>query len=333
MDTNKCYENQYNNNSNGLLVILLLIVLLKSDKTKQECEAISKKLQEEHILNEDIEKITNVSETDSNNFKNKRIKTNIEKAKIKMLIKDLQPSIEQIIHSDEVNEQSIETLGQKESKELDKEKSEELDKEKIEKVDEENVDKEKKDKEKSKKLEKESLEKLDKKVLEELDKKNLKEMKGLKKNFGGNSIMPMEVMLKQLVGENISFSTVARSNGFVTNATLLSVKDGIVHMDTSHSILSIPVCEIVGIESNLIHSIELQSLVETPTEESYKYKEWSLRNLFSTMIGEKIFIETTGSGSFDNINDKIITNVGQGIVVLDNTMAISLSKIILVERK
>jgi hypothetical protein len=324
VDTNKCNESQYNENTNTLLVVLLLLVLLKCDKTKKKCEAISHALQEEHIFNEDIPKTTKDSEINANYFKNKRIKSNIEKAKIKMLIKDLKSNTEPSIYLEEVDEQNIEHLEEideqniehlEEVKEQTNEFLEEVDKQGIEPLAED----------KPIEIKNESL--------EESHKKNLEEIKSSVDYFSGNAIRSMEIILKQLVGEYITFSTVSKSNGFAVNAILLSVKDGIVHIDTSHSILSIPICDIVGIESNLIHSIELQPLVEISTEEFYEYKDWSLGNLFSTMIGEQIFIETTGSGSFNNINDKIITNIGQGIVVLDNTMAISLNRIILVERR
>jgi hypothetical protein len=401
VDINKYNESQYNDNTKSLLVILLLLLLLKCDKTKQKCATISNSLQEENIFKEDTPKTTKDSEIESKHFKEKRIKNNIEKAKIKMLIKELKSGTESSIYLDKVNEQGFEPLeevnehgfepleevneqgfepleevneqGFKPLEEVNEQSIEPLEEfneqnieplkevneqgfEPLEEVNEQNIEPLAEVNEQSielieevqeqsiqplgevneqniENLEEEKSVQLENENLESTHKKHIRKMKNSVADFSENFIRPMEVILKQLVGENITFSTVARSNKFATNAILLSVKDGIVHIDISNSILSIPISDIVGVESNLIHSIELQSLMETSTKEFYEYKEWALRNLFSTMIGEQVYIETTGSGSFNNISDKIVTNVGQGVVVLDNTMAISLGRIILVERR
>lgn len=427
MDISKGNANQYNNT---LLIILLLLVFFKGDRGKQKPVFISNTLEERHTLTEDDPKIVKDVETTFNQLKSERIKANIEKAKLKMLIKELESSAEQrinlhqekgevlkVIESNKLKElgktkiesNSLEELYKtkiesNKLKELDKAKIElnnleelyntkiesnkvkEIDKAKIElnnleelyktkielnkvkepdntkiesnkleeidnikweEVNEGNLDREesaKIQKERAKEIEEENIYLLNKPKVEKteepnkqdlikLDKKKLSDTKNEIEATWVNSIMPMEILLKQLVGENITFSTVTGSNESVANTILLSVKDGIVNIDVSSRILSIPLCEIVGVESNLIHSIQLQSVEDILNEQLYEYKEWSLRNLFSTMIGEKVFIETKGSGSFNNINSKIVTNVGQGIVVLDNTMAISLSKIILVERR
>jgi hypothetical protein len=379
VDINKYNESQYNDNTKSLLVILLLLLLLKCDKTKQKCATISNSLREENIFNEDTPKTTKDSEIESKHFKEKRIKNNIEKAKIKMLIKELKSGTESSIYLDKVNEQGFEPLeevnehGFEPLEEVNEQSIEPLEEfneqnieplkevneqgfEPVEEVNEQNIEPLAEVNEQSielieevqeqsiqplgevneqniENLEEEKSVQLENENLESTHKKHIRKMKNSVADFSENFIRPMEVILKQLVGENITFSTVARSNKFATNAILLSVKDGIVHIDISNSILSIPISDIVGVESNLIHSIELQSLMETSTKEFYEYKEWALRNLFSTMIGEQVYIETTGSGSFNNISDKIVTNVGQGVVVLDNTMAISLGRIILVERR
>ena len=368
MDTSKSNENQYNNN---LLIILLVLALLKGNKTKQKSEAILNTLLEEHILTEDASKVAEDLEKAYNRLKEERVKSHIEKARVKMLIKELETGAEQNISLKKVKGEVPEAIEESKLEELDKAKPEELDKEeankgkadkrepeeiqnenlneieeidlsmlkkeKVEELNKQELEKlNKQELEKPKEVNKEKLkklEKLDEEGLEEPDKKNLAEIKNVVKTFSGNSIMPMEILLKQLVGENIAFSTVTGSNEFVSKAILLSVKDGIVNINISSRILSIPISEIVGVQSNLIHSIELQWVVDALSEELYEYKEWSLRNLFSTMLGERIFIETRGVGSFKNISNKTVTNVGQGIVVLDNTMAISLSKIILVERR
>ena len=354
MSTNRCNENKYNNN---VLFILLLLVLLKGNKTMQKGEDLLNGVQEDKKSNENTntKKTTNDPEIDPSHFKNERIKTNIEKAKIKMLIKELKDNanfkdpIEEVKEVTieplkEVKELTIEPLEEKKSEQKDEEKLKELDKEEAENLEKEKnqqLSLEQPNKEEIGQLNEETPKELDNEVFKEINKDNLvtspKESIGETKNnvkdFARNYIKPMEIILKQLIGENIALSTGISNKGFVSNAILLSVKDGIVNLDISHGILSIPIGEVVGVESNLIHSIELMPLIDINEEEIYDYKEYSLGNLFSTMIGEQIYIETSGLGSFNNIDDKTVTNLGQGIVVLDNTMAISLSKIILVERR
>jgi hypothetical protein len=239
--------------------------------------------------------ISNLEEALRDPEKNK-VQVYIEEPKTETILKELEPNTTATIKLKEDNEQKLELLGEKKLKEIYNEK-----------------------------LENESL--------EQLDKKDLAVKKNLARVFRGSDTMPMEIILKQLVGENIALSIISKGNGFIANATLLSVKDGIVHVDNSSRILSIPIGDIVGVNSNLINAIELQPLTEASREEDYKYKEWSLGNLFSTMIGGQVSIETIGPGSFNNISNKVVTNVGQGIVVIESTMAVSLSKIILVERR
>jgi len=89
VDISKGNANQYNNT---LLIILLLLVFLKGDRGRQKPVFISNTLQGRHTLTEDDPKIVKDVETTFNQLKSERIKANIEKAKLKMLIKELESS-------------------------------------------------------------------------------------------------------------------------------------------------------------------------------------------------------------------------------------------------
>jgi len=138
----------------------------------------------------------------------------------------------------------------------------------------------------------------------------------------------IEKILKELVGEKVDIS-ITDSTMFLLNAvTILSVTDNILRLKTAkNTTIIIPIQEIVAIRCNLIYGISFEDDCDSDTCE----REESLRRYFASIIGKKVSLQTKGEGEFKYINNRIITSTGKGIVIIEGTIAISLSKITLIE--
>lgn len=149
-----------------------------------------------------------------------------------------------------------------------------------------------------------------------------------KNEIYNNCIGGMEKILKELIEEKVDIS-IADSTMFLLNAvTVLSVEGTIVKLKTTvNTTIVIPIQEIVAIRSNLIYGISFKNNCNL---EVCKEGE-SLRRYFASIIGKKVSIQTKGEGEFKYINSRIVTGTGKGIVIIEGTIAISLSKINLIE--
>jgi hypothetical protein len=151
----------------------------------------------------------------------------------------------------------------------------------------------------------------------------------IKKNeICNNCTGGIEKILKELIKEKVDIA-VTDSTMFLLNAvTILSVEEAIVKLKTTaNTTIIIPIQEIVAIRSDLIYGISFQNNCEF---EACRGEE-SLRRYFVSIIGRKVSIQTKGEGEFKYINSRIVTGTGKGIVIIEGTIAISLSKIILIE--
>lgn len=138
----------------------------------------------------------------------------------------------------------------------------------------------------------------------------------------------IEKILKELIGEKVDIS-ITDSTIFLLNAvTILSVTDATVRLKTTlNTTIIVPIDEIVAIRCDLIYGISFE---ENCGLEVCKREE-SLKKYFTSIIGKKVSLHTKGDGEFKYINSRIITGTGNGIVIIEGTIAVSLSKIILIQ--
>lgn len=138
----------------------------------------------------------------------------------------------------------------------------------------------------------------------------------------------IEKILIELVGEKVDIC-ITNSTMFLLNAvTILNAEDDIIKLRTSlNTIIVVPIAEIVAIRCNLIYGINFENNCNFEVCK----KEEGLRRYFASIIGKKVSIQTKGEGEFKYISNRIVTGTGKGIVIVEGTIAISLSKITLVE--
>ena len=138
----------------------------------------------------------------------------------------------------------------------------------------------------------------------------------------------MEKILKVLIGEKVDISITDSTMFLLNSVIILSVKDTIVKVKTTvNTTIIIPIQEIVAIRCNSIYGISFEDDCDL---EACKREE-SLRRYFTSIIGKKIFLQTKGQDEFKYINNRIITGTGRGVVIIEGAIAISLSKIILIQ--
>jgi hypothetical protein len=138
----------------------------------------------------------------------------------------------------------------------------------------------------------------------------------------------IEKILIELVGEKVDIC-ITNPTMFLLNAvTILNVADDILKLRTSlNTIIVIPIEEIVAIRCKLIYGINFENNCNLDVCK----KEEGLRRYFASIIGKKVSLQTKGEGEFKYISNRIVTGAGKGIVIIEGTIAISLSKITLVE--
>jgi hypothetical protein len=142
----------------------------------------------------------------------------------------------------------------------------------------------------------------------------------------------MENILKKLIGEKVDISITDSTMFLLNTVTILSVEDAIVKLKTTlNANIIIPIQEVVGIKCNSIYGINFEDNYDSDVCIEYCKREENMRRYFASIIGKKIFLQTKGAGEFKYINNRIITGTGRGVVIIEGTMAISLSKIILIE--
>lgn len=151
----------------------------------------------------------------------------------------------------------------------------------------------------------------------------------IKKSEVYNScVYGIEKILKELIGEKVDISITDSTMFLLNSVIVLSVEETIVKLKTViNTTIVVPIQEIVAIRCDLIYGINFEDNCNLDVRE----KDDGLRKYFSTIIGKKVFIQTKGEGEFKYINNRIITGTAKGIVILEGTIAISLSKISLVE--
>lgn len=162
-----------------------------------------------------------------------------------------------------------------------------------------------------------------------IDKSNIILDNDIKKSETYNSCVDgIEKILKELIGEKVDISITDSTMFLLNSVIILSVEESIVKLRTVlNTTIIVPIQEIVAIRCDLIYGINFEDNCDLDVYQ----KDDGLRRYFATVIGKKVFIQTKGEGEFKYINNRIITGTAKGIVIVEGTIAISLSKINLVE--
>lgn len=145
-----------------------------------------------------------------------------------------------------------------------------------------------------------------------------------------NNEFQIKKVIKVLINKkvNIAISDAARS--IVWNVIILEINRDTVKLKTEkNTIIVLSIKEIVAIQCNKEDYNKFIKSICFNQKEHYSKKE--LEKYFYSIIGKKVFIQTKGNIDFTYISCKKVTAVGDGFVVVEDSIIISLCKIILVE--
>ncbi|WML35061.1 hypothetical protein [Clostridium sp. OS1-26] len=154
--------------------------------------------------------------------------------------------------------------------------------------------------------------------------------KFIKENYIYNDKAQFKEILKLLINKRINIVISDPIRSIIYNVIILEVSSDIVKLKTEvNTIIILCIKEIVAIQCDEKDYIAFVKNVYFNKKEHYDGGE--LQNYLYTIIGKRVFIQTKGNADFRHINCKKITAVGEGFVVIEDSIIISLYKIILVE--
>jgi hypothetical protein len=147
-------------------------------------------------------------------------------------------------------------------------------------------------------------------------------------------IRPLKHILEQLSklgAKDIEIGT--EKQGTILEARILSMENYLVKVQTPYNYALIPIHKIIGIYSRDLPKVNLLPSLERERTDDVQYCERSLREYFSNKIGKGFKVNTSALDELFRTIDGTVTRVGEGILVLNDTVAILLNKIVSVEKK
>jgi len=146
-------------------------------------------------------------------------------------------------------------------------------------------------------------------------------------------IKPMYHILKQLnelIADDIEIGT--EKQGTILDCMIVKLDEYIVIVRNSFREITIPIHQIVGIYSRRLPQVLLLPERDNNKTGDCDCCERPLREYCSNHIGQDYTINTTARDEiFSNLKGNI-TKVGEGVVILSNTVAILICKIISIEK-
>ncbi|QGU95678.1 hypothetical protein GOM49_11780 [Clostridium bovifaecis] len=146
-------------------------------------------------------------------------------------------------------------------------------------------------------------------------------------------VRPIQHILEQLLkleAGDIEIGT--EKQGTILEARILNIENSLVSVQTPYNYIVIPIYQIVGIYSRSLPQITLLPVPQTERRGDCEYCERPLREYFATRIGKNFTINTSALDElFRGINGTI-TRIGEGIIILNDTVAVLIHKIISVEK-
>ncbi|MBE6044490.1 MAG: hypothetical protein E7216_09695 [Clostridium thermopalmarium] len=146
-------------------------------------------------------------------------------------------------------------------------------------------------------------------------------------------IKPLEHILEQLSklgAKDIEIGT--EKQGTILEARILSMENFLVEVQTPYNYSIIPLHKIVGIYSRDLPKVDLLSSLEEEKTDRVQHCEKALREYFINKIGKNFKVNTSALDELFRTIKGTVTRVGEGIVVLNDTVAILLNKIVSVEK-
>lgn len=154
--------------------------------------------------------------------------------------------------------------------------------------------------------------------------------KFIKESYIYNDELQFKKVLKVLINRKINIAISDPIRSIICNVIILEVSIDTVKLKTeANTIIVLCIKEIVAIQCDEKDYVTFVKNVYFNKKEHYDGGE--LHSYLYTIIGKRVFIQTKGNADFRHINCKKITAVGEGFVVIEDSIIISLCKIILVE--
>lgn len=154
--------------------------------------------------------------------------------------------------------------------------------------------------------------------------------KSIKESYIYNDELQFKKVLKILINKKINIAISDPIRSIIYNVIILEVSSETVKLKTeANTIIVLCIKEIVAIQCDKKDYVTFVKNVYFNKKENHGGGE--LQSYLYTIIGKRVFIQTKGNADFRHINCKKITAVGEGFVVIEDSIIISLYKIILVE--
>lgn len=172
--------------------------------------------------------------------------------------------------------------------------------------------------------------KFDENLLDSLLPKTLHE----KRVVGGDAfIKPIRHILKQLMeleANDIEIGT--ERQGTILESRIISIEEYIIIVRNQFREIIIPIHQIVGIYSRRLPQIVILPEPEVNRDGEWDYYERPLREHCSKRIGQLYTVNTLARDEIFSSIKGTITKVGDGILIIDNTVAILICKIISIDK-
>lgn len=147
-------------------------------------------------------------------------------------------------------------------------------------------------------------------------------------------VKAMKHILEQLMEAYISDIEIGIQNGeTIVDARIEKIENYLVKVITSSSSVIIPINHIVAISSNSLSKASLISEAEVKRAEDCESLELYIKEYFQKNIGKEYTIYTLGQDEFFRSINGTITKTGEGIIILNDNIAVMISKIIAVKGK
>ncbi|WP_368487622.1 hypothetical protein [Clostridium sp. BJN0013] len=136
-------------------------------------------------------------------------------------------------------------------------------------------------------------------------------------------------VMNKLIGEKLDVCVKDDKMSILNEVNLIHSDEILIKLtNESGEKIIIPMKNIVGLQSNKLSSLD-KSLKQV-SKGYYCIFEKRMEDYFNSLIGKKVIIQTVGQGKFAYIYNKTITEVGLGFIVVDNSMMVVFSSIVLI---
>ncbi|KGM95004.1 hypothetical protein Z968_10175 [Clostridium novyi A str. 4552] len=145
-------------------------------------------------------------------------------------------------------------------------------------------------------------------------------------------VEPIKHVLEQLMENDVADLEVGiEKQGTILNCRIVSIEKSVVKFQTSDNYVLVPIYQIVGIYTNSIKNITLMSAEESDNDIDCNCCEGDLRECLSSETGKMVRVNTRSGDELFRTLTGNITRIGKGIVVLNEKLILTTTKIVSVE--